>query len=396
MKVGFSRVEITPPLGENIIGYPFERPADGILDELYVTAVAFCDGENTAVAITMDILELSKANCDIIKNMVAEANSISPEAVLVHCIHTHTGPQINAGRPEYVDYFFKKVRDSATFAIADLKEAKLFVATGEAKNVSFIRRYLMEDGTMLKYIKGPEDVPKIVATDGVADETVQLVKITREGAHDIAIVNFQTHADTIAGNKLSADFVHFVRLTLEQALVDEADGKGVKVAFFSGAQGDMANRDLKHLERRGYNRLRHIGRVIAAGVLSVYTYAEPIECEKVSFKQVEVGMFVRDDTVENREWRELRVSCITAGDLAFVGLPGEPFVEIGRRIKANSPFKMTIPCCNTNDWFSYLPMKEGFKYGGYGIDGRHLNPDIAENIIEAAINLTKELKGNEK
>ena len=392
MKVGFSRLKITAPLGENIIGYPQERPADGILDDLYVTSVAFSDGENTIVAITMDILELSKANCDIIKNSVAEKNGINADGVLVHCIHTHTGPQINNGRPEYVDYFFKRVCDSATFAIADLKEAKMYVATGEAKNVSFIRRYLMEDGSMLKYIRGQEDADKVVAVDGIADETVQLVKITREGAHDIAIVNFQTHPDTIAGNKFSADFVHFVRLTLEQALVDEADGKGVKVAYFNGAEGDMANRDLKHLSRRGYNRLRHIGRVIAAGVLSVYTYAEPIDCEKVTFKQAEVGMFVRDESVENREWRELRVSCIAAGDLAFIGLPGEPFVEIGRRIKANSAFKMTIPCCNANDWFSYLPMRESFRLGGYGVDGRHLNPDIADNIIDAAINLTKELK----
>ncbi len=391
MKVGFSRLEITAPLGENIIGYPQERPADGILDSLYATSVAFSDGENTVVAITLDILEMSKANCDIIKNRIAKRNNISPDAVLVHCIHTHTGPQINNGRPEYVDFFFGKVCDSATFAIEDLREAKLFVATGEAKDVSFIRRYLMEDGTILKYIRGPEDLAKIVGVDGVADETVQLVKIVREGAHDIAIVNFQTHPDTIAGNKFSADFVHFVRHTLELALADEADGKGVKVAYFSGALGDMANRDLKHLSRRGYPRLRHIGRVIAAGVLSVYTYAEPIDADKISFKQVEVGMSVRDETAPY-EWRELRVSCLAIGDLAFIGLPGEPFVEMGRRIKAGSPFKMTIPCCNANDWFSYLPMRESFRLGGYGVDGRRLNPDIADTLIDTAINLTKELK----
>ena len=155
----------------------------------------------------------------------------------------------------------------------------------------------------------------------------------------------------------------------------------------------MANRDLAHLERKGYDRLRHIGRVIAAGVLSVYTYTEPINTDKVSFKQVEVGMFVRNDEgAEKREYRDLRVSCIAAGDLAFIGLPGEPFVEMGRRIKAGSAFRMTIPCCNANDWFSYLPMKECFRYGGYGIDGRNLNPDIADTLIEAAINVTKELK----
>jgi len=385
MKAGYSRLKVTPGLGDVINGYHHPRYSDGILDDLYVTAVAFSDGERTGVAITMDILEMTRPDCNKLRAMIAESCGIDADAVILHCIHSHTTPEISGVMFEkneaYVDFFFKRVRDAAAFAIADLKEASFFVATGEAKGVSFIRRFIMKDGSSKMYPK--KDDPDVVRPDGEPDETVQLVKITREGGHDIAIVNFQTHPDTIGGNKFSADFVHFVRLTLEQALADEADGKGCKVAYFNGAQGDTAFYNIDN-PRRGYTHVRHMGRVIAAGVLSVYTYAEPVETEKLLFKQVDVHIPDSDDD-------NVRVSCLGIGDVAFLGLPGEPYTELGRRIKKGSAFKMTIPTCNTNDWMSYIPTKEAFLYGGYGVHPG-FNIETADILVDRAIELTKEVK----
>ena len=44
LKAGFGRIDITPPLGVSVQGYYEKRLADGILDPLYATAVAFEDG----------------------------------------------------------------------------------------------------------------------------------------------------------------------------------------------------------------------------------------------------------------------------------------------------------------------------------------------------------------
>ena len=51
-KVGFSRLDITPPLGIHIAGYYNERIADGILDNLEANCIAVSDGEKTAVIYT--------------------------------------------------------------------------------------------------------------------------------------------------------------------------------------------------------------------------------------------------------------------------------------------------------------------------------------------------------
>lgn len=55
---GFARLDITPPLGVHLGGYFTERIADGVLDPLYVNAVAFGQGENKAVLIVCDMLPL--------------------------------------------------------------------------------------------------------------------------------------------------------------------------------------------------------------------------------------------------------------------------------------------------------------------------------------------------
>ena len=49
MKCGFCKKVITPPLGTPIVGYYSERLMKGVIDDLYVRAAAFSDGEKKAV-----------------------------------------------------------------------------------------------------------------------------------------------------------------------------------------------------------------------------------------------------------------------------------------------------------------------------------------------------------
>jgi len=396
MKAGYSRLTVTAPIGTIINGYGKARISDGILDDITVTAVAFSDGERTAVAITMDILEMVRSDADRLRGMIAEKHGVDPEAILLHCIHAHTTPEISGVMFQkdeaYVDFFFKRVTDAAGFAIADLKDAKPYIAIGEAKGLAFVRRYILKDGSLISFPWKDEEREKVDFVDGTPDNNVQLVKLVREGAHDIAIVNFQMHPDGISGTKFSADHIHFARMTLEQALVDEADGKGVKVAYFNGAQGDTGGSNPDPAKyHRGYTHVRNIGRNIAAAVLRVYTYAEPVADDRVFFGQSEVHI---PKGSEKDKDRDVLVSCVGFGEVGFIGLPGEPFTEVGRKIKAGSAFKMTIPTCNTNDWMGYIPMRESFKYGGYGVSPNR-NPGAADLIINTALKLTNELADKE-
>ena len=45
---------------------------------------------------------------------------------------------------------------------------------------------------------------------------------------------------------------------------------------------------------------------------------------------------------------DMMLSAVKIGPVAFLGIPGEPFSEIGKQIKATEGFEMIIPSCNTN------------------------------------------------
>ena len=59
------------------------------------------------------------------------------------------------------------------------------------------------------------------------------------------------------------------------------------------------------------------------------------------------------------------VQVILLGDIAFVGVPGGLFGELGMEIKRRSPFRYTYIVGLANDFIGYLPDNEAFDLGGY-------------------------------
>lgn len=128
MKTGFAKIEITPPIGSNMNGYYHERYSEYVVDPLYVTAVAYSDGENTALTISLDISEILQRDTNDIRSKVSKYTGIPFEAVFLACIHTHTAPVISEipgffKRDEkYYNDFCDKICLCAAEAINDMKD----------------------------------------------------------------------------------------------------------------------------------------------------------------------------------------------------------------------------------------------------------------------------------
>ena len=98
----------------------------------------------------------------------------------------------------------------------------------------------------------------------------------------------------------------------------------------------------------------------------------------------------------------IEVQVIRVGDLAFVGLTGEPFNEFGVQIKAQSPCPNTMVMGLANDYTSYLPTAVSFTQGPDGftpmITGYETTPGTTiyeigsgEKLADAAIRQLKEI-----
>lgn len=432
-KAGFARLDITPPLGINISGYYEKRVADGILDNLYASAIAVNDGSNTAIVISLDVIGIEKGLMETYRKSIAEQIKVPFEAVIIACTHTHTGPEMEddlfPNDPEYNAYLQRKLNDVSMIAISDLKPAKVSVGRSTAPNIAFVRRFRMKDGSI--HTNPGRMNSDILGPIGTPDETVQLVRIHREDADEIVLVNFQVHPDVIGGTKFSADYPKFVRETLEKTL------DNVKCIYFNGAQGDTNHIDIQsdsYLENSGYKHSEHMGKTIAGAVLQVYMKTTPVSGEKIKFGQKEIeilsnrvdsslipeaeriialheaggdnelpfeGMEVVTVVAEAYRMKQLEngpdtfnlpLGAVSFGDICIAAIPGEPFTDIGRGIKEQSPFEMTLVCCCANGDEGYFPMKSAYDEGGYEARSSKFKPGVAEAIVEGSVNLIKGFK----
>ena len=444
LQIGYARVNVTPPLGVNIAGYFVERIADGILDELEACAVAVRSGDKTAVLITVDHCGLGKVYLNEWRQNIADKCGIDAEAIYIHSTHTHQGPTLlpnhkNPLTEEYGIFLSRKVLDVAVMAIADLAPAKMGIGVGEAKNVAFIRRYRMKDGSA-KTNPGVNN-PDIVSSIGDTDERVNVIRFDREGKETVVIGNFGNHPDVVGGTKISADWPGLTRRMVEKCI------ENTKCIFFNGAQGDVNHVNVHPKAgdfndmfndfdgcSRGYGHSRHIARVVTGAIMSVYDKVEwldntelrymqktiEIEANKADPKDLplahkyhELHLAGRDDeipykammltTIVAQSARMVRLengpdtfpmlfSAIAIGDVAFFGIPGEPFTGVGRGLKEAPGYKMVLPSCNTNAKEGYFPMKDSYDEGGYEAGTSNFKAGTAERIIEEGLKILADLR----
>ncbi len=434
VKAGVARVCITPPLGTPLSGYFEPRYASGVHDELYATAVAFADGENRAVILSLDLCGLKNQwwleDC---KKMIGEFCNIPLESIIINCSHTHTGPVVGFDRISgvdsnkiYDDFLMQSLRDAAYYAFDDLCDAKFYVAENICPDVGFCRIFKMKDGSV-RTNPGVSN-PDILHAVSKPNEKVTLVKITREDAEDIFIVNFGVHADTIGGDVISADFPGVLKQTIENVFPDTV------CLFLQGCEGDINHVDVRwDWKRKGFYQAQDMGRRLAGAVLQVCDKAEEIAVDDISFanktiqvptnqenhrlesarKIVELHRAERDDEIEDDgagittivaealriielengpEQFEFNISAIRIGSIAIAGLPGEPFAEIGKRIIAESPVDTTIVCALTDGGEIYFPTTEVIGAGGYEARSSVVKPGADDILVNSMLELLKEIK----
>ena len=438
MKAGFAKIDITPPLGAVLNGYYTERYADRVIEPLYVSTVSYSDGTSTALTISLDISEILQIDMDDIRSRVSACTGLPTEAIFVACIHTHTAPVISEIRgffrrdPAYYESFCERICLSAQQAIADMRDATAYIGRSKARGISFVRRFRMKDGSTMTN-PPPALASEIAEPLGTPDETVQFVKLKRTDAADIVIVNFGTHPDVLGGTGICPDWPGYLRDTLERALSDEADGRGVRAIVFNGAQGDVIHVDRRYPDpsKRGPAHSRYMGRVLAGAVLAAYDTATPIASDTVFYResiaqvavakgtdeQVRIAADIHRDYLAKKDLSaypfdivmarkylrlekcektvDLKVVSVGFGDVAFVGFPGEPFTELGRTVKAESPFRMTIPCCNANGSEGYFPTDAALNEPCYESASSLFLPGVAPTLLKTALGTLHALKSEQ-
>jgi hypothetical protein len=87
----------------------------------------------------------------------------------------------------------------------------------------------------------------------------------------------------------------------------------------------------------------------------------------------------------------MEFQAIRLGNTALVGIPVEPFAEIGVAVKEQSPFATTFFSGYTNGVNFYMPMPYAYEEGGYEVWMSPFAPQAAEMTMNASVRLLEEL-----
>ena len=431
MKAGFSRVKITPWLGAEISGYYERRFADAVLDELYIHGVCFEARGKKGILLVCDTCGCySDDNATLWQKTASEELGGPEECAFICHTHTHTGPQFDSGRikgdPKYIQFFTDCIRQATREALADLKPVKEVRGHEDVTyGMTFVRRVKKKDGRYQTWAKNPD--PDIECMASEADQTMRLVRIIREDAPEIDLVNFQCHPDMIGGSALSSDFPGAFRREFRKDFPENLP------VFINGAEGQMTFYDYMHGttgKTKSYARALKFGRDIADYAKEFMKVAKPIEGPiTVSFdkgiahcatkrdasripealrlielheagKDTEInpsrgivlGLVaeaynLRELEQKQLDFVDLPVYVLTVGGLAFAGIPGEPFCEIGQIIRERSPFPMTMVACQTFRSYGYYPDAIAFDQDGYEPRNSRLSKGVGEKLEDAAISM---------
>lgn len=429
LRAGVAAVNITPPIGTPMAGYYSIRKAEGVHDDLMARALVLESGGARAALVACDLVGIERSIVEEARRRIEQRTGIPAPAVMISATHSHTGPLMNARFLEAADADAQrlarqyreslpiKIADSVHLAASRLTPARAAGGTGREESLAFYRRFVMKDGTV-RFNPGKLN-PDIVRPAGTPDPEVQVVYLERdEGGPPAAYVNYALHLDTVGGTHYSADYPYTLGKLLSRARPPE-----LFTIFTIGAAGNINHIDVRtKAPQKGHEEAERIGTVLAGEVLKTLTRLQPLAetalrarseivplelpgftAEQIAAAQRTAAAFGQPKQpfldmvrafkildVAAREGRPLaaEVQVITLGDrIAWVGLPGEVFVELGRALKQASPYPQTVIVELANGSISYIPDRKGFQEGAYEAISARFAPGGGEKLVEAALRL---------
>ena len=438
IRVGVSTVDISPPLGTPMAGYYSARGCTGLHDPLYASAMVIENDSTRVALVALDLISTTRELVDAVRQRVLDQTGLPSDAVMISASHTHTGPSIrmsgrdqqqikNAGKEvrAYYDSLPSEIAQSVEKAVQKLTEVKLHVGTDEARDLAFCRRFHMTDGTV--GWNPPKLSDKIVRPVGPTDDEVPVVVVRSPDGDPLAVyLNFAMHLDTVSGTKVSADYpavtAEFLRRTM---------GKDLVTLFTIGAAGDINHRDVRWGDRqKGIGEATRIGTHLASAALRAVRNADPIAEGPLGFRRQMVPLRPSPHQPDDAEWAVKTIQRKRAGDsvpfmeqvragrindvaalagkpimgevqvislgreLAWVGLPGEIFVELGLAIKELSPFKQTIIAELSGGSVGYVPTRDAYAQGNYEVVSARVGEGSGERLVEVAVKMLEELHEN--
>ena len=382
VRIASFKRDITPEVGAEICGYAAGQRSVELHDPLYACGLCIDDGANKILIVALDLLGLDGFVVRDWRAKLAAELGVAESAVLLTCTHTHSGPEScrRLNLPKSVNQaYVDKLEGTLVEAVRSLASATWTECTVSANSIfpdeNVNRRYESSEN-VVSYLTHRHEMQPLCR--GTADKELGLLLFyaTKREIHpdgpayvigNYAAHPLASHAPGVGGLRLSADFPGFFRDYLSRET-------GTEAMFIQGAGGDLLPKEpelgMDAAARTGVNLAkaaitamidarRNPARFLVADPRvgsTIRTYAGTIRSEFRGKIQEEYN---RSDKMT------VEVQCVSIGDYAFAGMPGELTNELGLEIKWHSPFRRTWIANLSTAYCGYLSPANFLVQGGY-------------------------------
>jgi hypothetical protein len=396
---GMAKINITPDKPVKLSGYASRKDlSQGIHDSLFARAVVFEKKDKRIVFLSTDLIGFYGGSAEYIKKSLSEKFNLRDSELFLTAIHTHSGPTLSieeqAVHPNNFEYT-KKLNERLIIVLGEAfnnMEPVLIGAGVGSCPVGVNRRELVFDAagnSQIKLGRNPY---------GVSDKEVTVVKICHPNKEVKGLLfDYATHSTSLGPkNYIISGDVH----GLAEQFIENYLANNIIAPAFVGASGDIDPwyRILPTLKTGN-------GWIPESVLLGTFLGEEVVHVlEKISDLKKEIEINSKHSPLklpgkekgenrigENIPWRELNITVARLGDIAFVGLGGEVLSEIGKAIKAASPFTHTFVITHCNGAAGYVPPKQLYVEGGYEIRTSPFAPEAAEMVVKHVVKLLHEI-----
>jgi neutral ceramidase len=421
LKVGFSQVDITPPVGAIITG-PAGPVSAGMDDPLRARAMVVQSRDRKLVIVGVDLVKIRRDLADKAIALVTQRTGITRNAVLICPSHNHSSPLIPAqgdkatANKAYIDTLPGLIADCIEQANKALQPARMSIGRSLVYEGHINRRVISKaDGlvlnTWLKKLNDLKQVPQVLGSEGPIDPELWVARFDAlDGKMLGTLVNFTCHPalhDRIRLKTWSADFPGVIADQMAQAY-----GKQAVCVFTQGCSGNIQPPVTWTADWKERSAVFAKAAVDAAeGAIAV---EEPVVVDYAR-RDVDVprcnAEAQREEAITRLGWRpesfegakrtaaampptlNVPVSAARIGPFAIATNAGELFVEWGISVKKNSPFPHTVVSELTNDWVGYEPTELAFRHEGYETlaGANFVSLEGIQMLVDTSVELLQEL-----
>ncbi|MBW3490681.1 neutral/alkaline non-lysosomal ceramidase N-terminal domain-containing protein [Bacillus sp. FDAARGOS_1420] len=389
-KVGVCKVDITPPLGIDFIGYHRDTGINNIEERIYGTVFVFEKDEMKTAFISIDNIGMLVEDTNIIRERVASELHIPVERITVVYTHTHSGPETVGNHPlikSYKTILLNNVVQGAVIANTNMTPCEVGwdVTTGD---IGVNRRERTPDGKAKMGIN----------IEGIVDKRIGVLAMRNAESKELAgvIVFCTAHPNVLKGDSdvLSADYPGMTRGILEKIV-------NCPVIIVQGATGNVNAKyrgSREAVKQMAYTLSGHVltmlPTVTYSPIVNLRTISSTMQMKLKDIPEIEeikrmAQLAEKQWGVNTEEWLtivlekhrrniqqvsiDLEIQLFQINDGIFSGIPMEPFSETALEMKESVQNELAFFGGYTNGYIGYLPTKEEYAYGGYEVE---LNPVV--------------------